>query len=655
MKYLYLILVFLLFHFVGTAQDEKLDLYSLSLEDLINVEVSISTKSKVNLRETPGIVTVITAEDIQRSGARDIIELFQLYVPGFDFGVDVEGVVGMGIRGLWAHEGKFLFMVDGFEINDGMFGCVPFGNHFPLDNIERIEIIRGPGSSIYGGFAGLGVINILTRNSLIQNGKVTYTASHTGKQLNHNQISIGQTVINKNLKLNISTSVGSGSRSDKTYYDYYRNSRTLDNASNIYSKNLLLQLQYKNFKFQTYIDDYSFEQVDLWDSLYLGPPLSESFKSNFVSISNSISKNKLKITPQIAYKWQKPWRLNVPDRNYTNNKTFRRLTPSLNISFNSENLMLSIGSEYNYDILKQPSFVNPYYEEEFKNGSNYLDYHNIGNYVQLFWNTNYLNLSLGARYDYSSEFGSAFVPRIAITKAFKKYHFKLMWNKSYRTPGGILPNRNPGNSKLRPEMGIIYEIEMGYAFAKNSMFTVNVYDITFNDIITYNEPELGIGFYSNQGKIGTAGIEFGLKYNSNRFNGNITFAYYRRKNAALDSIFFVPTNEKEYLSLTPYRFNGILSYKAFKEITFSITSSYYGSSFSYDYYSNADILVKHKPLIMFGINAQINNFPLREFSTQLIMSNLLGADFKFHQPYKGNHAPLPGLDRSIGLRVSYNY
>ncbi len=65
------IFAFIAFLFLGlniSAQEKEIDLYSLSLEDLINMEVSISTKTKINLRENPGIVTVITKDEIKRSG-----------------------------------------------------------------------------------------------------------------------------------------------------------------------------------------------------------------------------------------------------------------------------------------------------------------------------------------------------------------------------------------------------------------------------------------------------------------------------------------------------------------------------------------------------------------------------------------------------------
>lgn len=361
----FLVFTFILFscRISAQSQEKEIDLYSLSLEDLMNIEVTISTKTRINLRENPGIVTVITREDIKRSGAKDIIELFQLFVPGFDFGVDLEGVVGMGIRGLWAHEGKYLFMVNGFEMNDGMFSCVPFGNHFALDNVERIEIIRGPGSAVYGGYAGLGVVNIITRNGYQLGGQVAYTATHTGKQFSHNQLSFGQTIPGKDVNINISGSFGAGSRSDRNFTDYYQNVRSLSMASDIFSKQLAFQLSYKNFTAQTLIDDYTYEQVDLWYELYTGPPLQESFKSNFGEFSYKFQKNGISIIPKINYKWQKPWRLNVTEMEYSNNKVYNKLTPSITAFYSIKTLQITGGIEYSYDILKQPSFLNPQYEE----------------------------------------------------------------------------------------------------------------------------------------------------------------------------------------------------------------------------------------------------------------------------------------------------
>ena len=99
-----------------------------------------------DLRESPGVVTVISAEEIRASGARDLVDLLQL-IPGFTFGVDVWGVVGLAVRGNWAHEGKVLLLVDGQEMQELDYGTLQFGNHIPVSVIHRIEIIRGPGSN----------------------------------------------------------------------------------------------------------------------------------------------------------------------------------------------------------------------------------------------------------------------------------------------------------------------------------------------------------------------------------------------------------------------------------------------------------------------------------------------------------------------------
>src|ERR1700740_149535 len=113
------------------------------LEKLINSLISVASKKPLNVRESPSIVTLVTAEEIKNSGARDLIDVLRL-VPGVDFGVDVQGVVGIGMRGNWAHEGKVLILLDGQEMNEILYATTQFGNHFAVDQIKKIEIIRAP-------------------------------------------------------------------------------------------------------------------------------------------------------------------------------------------------------------------------------------------------------------------------------------------------------------------------------------------------------------------------------------------------------------------------------------------------------------------------------------------------------------------------------
>ncbi len=156
-----------------TVDSLNYERYKFALEELKRDStdnlITLATQTTLRLRDAPNVVSVITRADIEAMNARDLLDVLR-HVQGFDFGVDVNGVVGMGLRGNWAHEGKILLMIDGLEMNELMYGTTQLGNHFSPSLIERIEIIRGAGSAIYGGFAEYGVINIVTRGSENLNG-----------------------------------------------------------------------------------------------------------------------------------------------------------------------------------------------------------------------------------------------------------------------------------------------------------------------------------------------------------------------------------------------------------------------------------------------------------------------------------------------------
>ena len=132
------------------------------LAGLLATPVIAATRQWVPIRESPGIITVLDREEIRASGARDLMELLQT-VPGLDFGSDTNGVLGIGVRGNWGHDGKVLLLVDGLELNEPLYGTLQFGGHYPIGNVDRVEIVRGPGSAVYGGFAELAVIQVFSR------------------------------------------------------------------------------------------------------------------------------------------------------------------------------------------------------------------------------------------------------------------------------------------------------------------------------------------------------------------------------------------------------------------------------------------------------------------------------------------------------------
>lgn len=150
----------------------------LSLEQLMDMSVSVTSTKEQKLREAPGIVTVITKDDIRASGARDLVDVLRL-IPGLNFGSEVENTVGMSFRSIWAMEGKILVRLDGIDWNELAFSNFIVGDRLPVSLIDRIEVIRGPGSVQFGGWAELAVIDIHTVGHESLNGVRTSVSQGT--------------------------------------------------------------------------------------------------------------------------------------------------------------------------------------------------------------------------------------------------------------------------------------------------------------------------------------------------------------------------------------------------------------------------------------------------------------------------------------------
>jgi len=149
-----------------TSAEPAGDLGDASLAQLMNVEVYSASKHLQSVREAPAFVTVITAEDIRNYGYRTLAEVLQS-VPGFYVTYDYQ-YNDMGMRGYMRtsdYNTPFLLLIDGHRANDGIFENAALGRELPLDVdlIERVEVIRGPSSSLYGANAVFGVINVVTR------------------------------------------------------------------------------------------------------------------------------------------------------------------------------------------------------------------------------------------------------------------------------------------------------------------------------------------------------------------------------------------------------------------------------------------------------------------------------------------------------------
>jgi iron complex outermembrane receptor protein len=142
------------------------DLADLSLDELMQVEVTGASKYAQKATAAPSDVTVFSADDIRRFGWRNLADALRS-VRGFYLTND-RTYQYVGMRGFSPPgdlNNRILFMIDGMRVNDNVYDSVMMGETFPLDIdlVDRVEIVRGPGSSIYGGNAMFGVINVITR------------------------------------------------------------------------------------------------------------------------------------------------------------------------------------------------------------------------------------------------------------------------------------------------------------------------------------------------------------------------------------------------------------------------------------------------------------------------------------------------------------
>ena len=200
------------------------DLNSLSIEELMEIEVQTvvsASRYRQKVSDAPASVTIITAEDIRKYGYRtlaDILRSVRGFYTTYDRTYDYIGVRGFGRLG--GRNTRILLLVDGHRLNDAIFDSAPIGTEFPLDVdlIERVEVTRGPGSSLYGSNAFFGVVNVVTRPAKDIGGR-ELSAEAGGYHTYKARLSSGTT--GKNDQELLASASGFASEGDRLYFREY--------------------------------------------------------------------------------------------------------------------------------------------------------------------------------------------------------------------------------------------------------------------------------------------------------------------------------------------------------------------------------------------------------------------------------------------------
>ncbi len=637
------------------------DLYNLSLEELLSMEVTVASTKALTQRESPGIVTIVSKEEIENSGARDLIDALRL-VPGISFGLDIDQV-GMSMRGAWGFEGKVLLMMDGLELNESLNGTTQFGNHYPVDNIKRIEIIRGPGSAIYGGRAELGVINIITETGQDVNGiNVTANYGQTSESKRGNvNIGIGKKI--NDFEFSINGFMGNGNRSDRSYLSLFDEVDMTDNTG-LQPTFVNGKIKYKDLEAKVIFDQYktTFDMNDDGTS-----DNSNDFTSLLSEVKYRFSaSDKLSITPSVLYVRSKPWSLSHTEVDGFEmvseyNKSISKIQPGIEADFNaSENINLTAGFKYYSETGKYIDNTM-----SFGNQKNSITISNTTFYAQALIKNNIANITLGGRVENNSEYGIAFAPRIGFTKCFGRLHTKLLFSQAFRSPttGNIYDVYeafySDSNSDLEPEKTRVAEFEAGYKLSKDMAITANIFYINIDKPIIFGEYT-----YENIDQTGTKGFELEYRIRKNWGYINANYSYYSAKGINKVTEYSVPDAKGSLLATPQHKvaLNG--SFNLTKKLTFNPTMTYLGKRYAtvksfynteIDDYDLSDS--KIKPTLLTNVFLNYRDVLINNLNIGVGCYNLLDKDHRFIQAYDlgmdESKLPLPSQTREFIIKLSY--
>jgi iron complex outermembrane receptor protein len=243
---------------VVIAQDrssgQKSDVADLSIEQLMNVNIYSASKRWQKIVEAPASISIVTADEIQRYGYRTLAEILRsmrgIYI-AYDRNYSYIGVRGFSRPG--DYNTRVLLLVDGHRVNDNVYGQAYLGTEFAIDVdlIERVELIRGPSSSLYGASAFFGVINVVTKRGYDHRGPtVSFETGSFGTY--KGRFSYGDSFKN-GLEMLVSASFYD-SRGQRLFYKEFAgpatNNGVAENADYDQSNNLLANFTYGDFRLQ---------------------------------------------------------------------------------------------------------------------------------------------------------------------------------------------------------------------------------------------------------------------------------------------------------------------------------------------------------------------------------------------------------------------
>jgi iron complex outermembrane receptor protein len=532
------ILLCLLVPFFAKAQKQKdtipgIDsLLNLSLEELMNIKVVTASGYLQTISEAPSTITVISAKQIADRGYEQLEDALR-DIPGIDM-IHVNGYVPTLIyfRGMYGAENqRALLMIDGIVENNILGTNDMAGPAYNLHNVERIEIIWGPASALYGANAFGGVINIITKKGGDING--LYASKGFGS-FNTSLETINIGLRKSKFEFAVAGSLYSTDGPKFTNRDPNYSGSYVDKA---YSFNGTFSYYTKKAKttlgFRTARTPMGWGTYSNSPTVYLGLPSQGNSNAGIIGVvSRDIRGEKSGLddaylrTLYIQHEYKPNEKFNLLARvvyretgvgedsyiyvTVDGRKLIRgriathsnRIAGEVSANYSlSEKQKLSAGLVFSQDNVekgaRKATFDPDIYLMDGRDTvinlkSTYLPRefdirNNFGSYLQYILNTDLLgktNLTVGVRYDRNSYFGDAVSPRIVIVnKPDDKFTFKLQFGMAFRAPTNLEIYQTGLNFELTTEKIKTYEINAIYALSKNLRVQLRGFRNELNDVI----------------------------------------------------------------------------------------------------------------------------------------------------------------------------
>ena len=522
--------------------------------------VTIASKRPEQTAKAPSIVTVITEKEINNMGARTLTDILVI-VPGMDVIKEAAfGTVEFGSRGIRRTVEKIKILVDGHSLNLPFDGSAAlFFDDLPLKNVKRIEIIRGPGSALYGDNAFHAVINILTKSASdidgielssgfgsydtqeysILYGKTLYGIDITGFVDFYNTNGLSDTVKEDALSSQPFIkrfSLAPGDTDDGrdkldlnlklSYKDFQLNAKYMNKDTEPFVGPQFVLTNDTEQKFNYVMGDLSYK-LNLWDKLTIKPRIyydqydlefAEEFLPDGTLIPSDLDGDgDLERFPEGMFGRSK--------------STNRRIGSEIQFDYNiSDNNNLTIGFHYKWERQDNIQF-NANFDP--LTGASIGSFQNLSNtpvrrvyrqiwaiYLQDKWDiTDDLSFTMGIRHDHYSDFEGTTNPRIGIVWDFlDNATLKVLYGQAFRAPNFVelYTKNNPallGNPNLEPETIRTYEVGLDYRFTDKIRANINYfYNVVRDEIV--EAPKMGSSnaqVFDNVGGSNIQGIEFEIK------------------------------------------------------------------------------------------------------------------------------------------------